>query len=158
MRALFARILITLFYGAISCAALAQQPEYNGDIDYMKKTGRLWGIAELRVNTDDSVSLVDANYSEDAERQIPGYGLFFWQMAEGNLVTPGDDHNQITLRKDQACMLSDGHHAFITYTLTGIEEGTAIIRVKEKFDARSFGDGVMETTETFRIKPYKIHE
>ena len=63
--------------------------------------------------------------------------------------------DSITLKPGQACSLSDGRHAFITYELKAIEQGRIIITVTDKFDARSFGDGIKRTKKTITITPYK---
>lgn len=126
---------------AIGCRP-DQNQNSSATIDYILQTGRLWGVAELRLNDSESITLVDAKSS--------GLGL--------NLTMRDSKHktvDSITLRPGQACSLSDGRHAFITYELKAIEQDRIVIKVTDKFDARSFGDGIKETKKTITISPYK---
>lgn len=114
----------------------------NTMIGYIRQTGRLWGVAELKLNENGSITLVDAKSS--------GVGL--------NLMMRDSKHktvDSVTLTPGQACSLSDGRHAFITYELKAIEQDRIIITVNDRFDARSFGNGIKETKETITISPYK---
>jgi len=117
-------------------------PNSSATIEYIRQSGRLWGVAEVALNKNDSITLVDAKSS--------GVGL--------NLMMRDPNHKTVdsmTLTPGRACCLSDGHHVFITYELKAIEQGRIIITVTDKFDARSFGDGIKETKETITISPYK---
>ena len=119
-----------------------QEPENNTTIGYIRQTGRLWGVAELKLNEDNSITLVDAKSS--------GVGL--------NLMMRDSKHktvDSITLTPGQACSLSDGRHVFITYELKAIEDSRITITVNDRFDARSFGDGIKRTKGTITISPYK---
>ena len=121
---------------------LDKDQEQNTTIDYIRQTGRLWGVAELKLNENGSITLIDAKSS--------GVGL--------NLMMRDSKHktvDSITLKHGQACSLSDGRHAFITYELKAIEQGRIIITVTDEFDARSFGDGIKRTKKTLTISPYK---
>ncbi|MHC4111565.1 MAG: hypothetical protein ACYSUY_10840 [Planctomycetota bacterium] len=121
-----------------------QEPEQNSTttIDHIRQTGRLWGVAEVTLNENGSITLVDAKSS--------GVGLNLMMRDSKNKSV-----DSITLSPGQACSLSDGRHAFITYELKAIEQGRIIITVTDKFDARSFGDGITETKKTITISPYK---
>jgi D-lyxose ketol-isomerase len=117
----------------------------SATIEYILQTGRLWGVAEVTLNENNSITLVDTKSS--------GVGL--------KLMMRDSKHKTVdstTLSPGQSCTLSDGHHAFITYELKAIEQGRIIMTVTDKFDARSFGDGIKETKETITISPYKKGE
>ncbi|HUS73291.1 MAG TPA: hypothetical protein VMY06_09520 [Sedimentisphaerales bacterium] len=119
-----------------------EEPKNNATIDYIHQTGRLWGVAELKLNENNSITLIDAKSS--------GYGYaLIMRDSKSNVV------DSITLKPGQACTLSDGRHAFITYELKAIEAGRISITVTDKFDARSFGDGIKEVKKTITISPYK---
>lgn len=116
-------------------------PKNNTTIDYIRQTGRLWGVAEVTLNENGSITLIDAKSS--------GVGL--------NLMMRDSKHksvDSITLTPGQACSLSDGRHVFITYELKEIDAGRIIITMTDKFDARSFGDGIKQTKGTVTISPY----
>ena len=118
-------------------------PNGNATIDYIRQTGRLWGIIEVTLlNDNGSITLVDAKSS--------GVGLNLMMRDSKNKAV-----DSITLRPGQACSLSDGRHAFITYELKAIEQGRITITVTDKFDARSFGYGIKQTKATVTISSYK---
>ena len=62
--------------------------------------------------------------------------------------------DEVTLRAGESCLLTDGHHAFITYKFIGIEGSNITIEVIDKFDARAFGDDIKEETKRLTINPY----
>lgn len=133
------RIITLLIIVLVTKVAFASEtPEYKSTIDYIQKTGRLWGIAELRLNKDNSVTLVDAE---------SGYGFGLMMSLSGNQKTA-------TVKVGESCTLSDGHHAFITYELRKSENGKISFLVTDKFDARSFGDDINIETITITISPY----
>jgi len=117
-------------------------PNSSATIDYIRQTGRLWGVAEVSLNENSSITLVDAKSS--------GVGLKLMMRDSNNKVV-----DSVTLKPGRSCTLSDGHHVFITYELRAIKQGRIIITVTDKFDARSFGDGIKRTKETITISPYK---
>ena len=117
-----------------------QEPGSRTTIDYIRQTGRLWGVAEVTLNEDGSISLIDAKSA--------GVGLNLMMRDANSQVV-----DSITLKPGQACSLSDGRHVFITYELKAIEAGRITITVTDKFDARSFGDGIKQTKETITISP-----
>ena len=120
-----------------------RNPESSTTIDYIRQTGRLWGIIEVTLlNDNGSITLVDAKSS--------GVGLNLMMRDSKNKAV-----DSITLRPGQSCSLSDGRHAFITYEFKAIEAGRIIITVTDKFDARSFGDGIKQTKATVTISSYK---
>lgn len=122
-----------------------KEPEHNTIIDYIRQTGRLWGVAEVTLNDNGSITLVDAKNS--------GVGLnLVMRDAKSKVV------DSITLKPGQKCSLSDGRHVFITYELKAIKQGRIIIAVTDEFDARSFGDGIKETKKTITLSPYKKEE
>ena len=122
-----------------------QDPNSSTTIDHIRQTGRLWGVAEVTLNENGSITLVDA--------QDSGYG-FALMMRDSNHKSV----DSITLTPGQACSLSDGRHAFITYELKAIEQVRIIIAVTHEFDARSFGDGIKRTKAIVTISPYKKEE
>ena len=126
-----------LFLIAIGCRP-NQEPEGNTTIDYIRQTGRLWGVAEVALNENGSISLIDAKSS--------GVGLNLKMSDANNQVV-----DSVTLKPGQHCSLSDGRHVFITYEFKAVEAGRIIITVTDQFDARSFGDGIKEnkTTDTY---------
>lgn len=130
-----------LALSALGCQP-EEEPNNNTTIGYIRQTGRLWGVAELRLNENGSITLIDAKSS--------GVGLNLMMRDANNKVV-----DSITLTPGQSCSLSDGRHAFITYELKAIEAGRITITVTDKFDARSFGDDIKRTKATITISPYK---
>jgi hypothetical protein len=63
--------------------------------------------------------------------------------------------DSVTLTPSRSLSLSDGRHIFITYELAAIKDGRIVINVTDKFDARSFGDGIRVNKKTITISPYK---
>lgn len=119
-----------------------QDPVSNVTIEYIRQTGRLCGVAEVRLNENESVTLVDEKES--------GYGFGLMMIGLKHKVV-----DSVTLKPGQSCTLSDGHHVFINYELKAIKQGRIIITVTDKFDARSFGDGIKQTKATVTVSPYK---
>ena len=115
-----------------------ENPDYKSIIDYIQKTDRLWGIAEVRINTDNSVTLVDAE---------SGYGYAL-------MLSLTDAVKSVTIKVGESCTLSDGHHVFITYELKELKKDKITFVVTDLFDARSFGDGIKKVTETIVISTY----
>ena len=112
-------------------------------LNHIKQTGKLWGICEVTINdAAGTVTLVDAKYTGN------GWGLTMYDSENKHV-------SQVTLKVNQHCRLSDGHHAFMKYVIKSIKDGIVEIAVTERFDARSFGKGVTEKTETISVKPYK---
>lgn len=122
-----------------------KDPKNNATIDYIRQTGRLWGVAELKLNENNSITMIDAKNS--------GYGYALMMRDSKQKIV-----DSITLKPGRACILSDGRHAFITYELKAIEDSRIIITVTDKFDARSFGDGIKKAKKTITISPYKKQE
>jgi hypothetical protein len=122
-----------------------EEPNNNTTIGYIRQTGLLWGVAELRLNEAESVTLVDEKGS--------GYGFDLMMRDSNNKVV-----DSVILSPGRACSLSDGRHIFITYELKAVEQGRITITVTDKFDARSFGDGIKEAKKTLTISPYKKEE
>ena len=117
-----------------------QEPESSSTIDYIRQSGRLWGVAEVALNDNGSVTLIDAKST--------GVGLNLMMRDANNKVV-----DSITLKPGQSCSLSDGRHAFITYEFKAIEKGRIIINVTDRFDARSFGAGIKLNKATITISP-----
>lgn len=130
-------LIVVLLIPVVSFAS--KEPDYKNTIDYIEKTGRLWGIAEVRINADDSVTLVDAE---------SGYGSEL-------MLSLGEVVKSRTIKAGESCTLSDGHHAFITYEFKESKKGKITFIITDTFDARSFGDGVKKETKTITISPYK---
>lgn len=122
-----------------------QDPNSSTTIDHIRQTGRLWGVSEVRLNENGSITLIDAKSS--------GVGLNLMMRDANNKVV-----DSVTLSPGRACSLSDGRHAFITYELKAIEAGRITITVTDEFDARSFGDGIKQTKGTVTISEYKKEE
>ncbi len=120
-------------------------PKNRTTIDYIRQTGRLWGVAEVTLNESGSITLVDAKSS--------GVGLNLMMRDSNNKVV-----DSVTLKPGRSCTLSDGRHVFINYELKAIKQGRIIITVTDEFDARSFGDGIKRTRKTITISPYKKEE
>jgi hypothetical protein len=133
-------IWFTLF-GVLAVAFADDKPQYQSCLAYIKKSGKLCGICEVRLNTNATVTLVDAKISGY------GYGLTLF-TAEGK---PADEVN---LAMSQSCSLSDGHHASLKYELKSIEAGVIRLAVTDYFDARSFGGRVSSHKELVSINPY----
>jgi hypothetical protein len=127
---------------AVSIAAEREKPKYAGTLDYIQKTGRLWGVKELVLNANGTATLVHATR--------PGYGYGMWMLDANDKVV-----DQIVLSPHESCRLSDGDHAFIKYELKAVKDGVATVLVKDKFDAASFGKGVTEESKTVQVKAYK---
>jgi hypothetical protein len=134
-------ILYLLVLIAIGCRP-EEDPNSSATIEYIRQTDRLWGVAEVTLNENGSITLVDA--------KISGVGLNLMMRDSNNKVV-----DSVTLSPGQACSVSDGRHVFITYELKAIKQGRIIITVTDKFDARSFGDGIKRTKKTLTISPYK---
>ena len=137
-------ILCLLFLIAFGCRP-DRDPNSSATVEYIRQSGRLWGVAEVALNENGSITLVDAKSS--------GVGLNLMMRDSKSKVV-----DSITLKPGQACFLSDGRHVFITYEFKAIKQGRITITVTDEFDARSFGDGIKETKETVTISPYKKEE
>jgi hypothetical protein len=115
---------------------------YKTSIDYTVKTSNLWGIASVTLHDDGSVTLVDATTNGF------GYGLM---LSDSGLI----QRDRVTLKEGESCSLSDGDHAFLTYTYQGlIAQKQIMFCVTDRFDARSFGDGVKELTKSVFVRQY----
>jgi hypothetical protein len=119
-----------------------EEPRKNTAIEYIRQTGRLWGVTELRLNEAESVTFVGEKES--------GGGLNLMMFDSKNKIT-----DSVTLTPSRSLSLSDGRHIFITYELAAIKDGRIVINVTDKFDARSFGDGIRVNKKTITISPYK---
>jgi hypothetical protein len=135
----FIRFLCCL---AVSTVIGQEKPTYMGTLDYIQKTGRLWGVKELLLNTNGTVTFVDAKNSGY------GHGLTMFDSKDKAV-------DQVVLSPSQSCSLSDGRHAFIKYELSANKDGVVTVVVTDRFDARSFGKNVTAVTKTVQIKPYK---
>ncbi|MDH4238882.1 MAG: hypothetical protein OEW48_04920 [Phycisphaerae bacterium] len=122
-----------------------EEPKNKTTIDYIRQTGRLWGVTEVALNENGSITIVDAKSS--------GVGLNLMMRDSNNKVV-----DSVTLSPGQSCSLSDGRHVFITYELKVIKNSRIIIAVTDKFDARSFGDGIKRTKAVVTISSYKKEE
>jgi len=115
--------------------------DYQTTIEYIQDTKKLWGISSCTVNGDGSITLVD--------RRDSGIGHMLWFYAEN-----GNAPEKVILRKGESCELTDGDHAFITYKFIRLDNKDIIIEVTDKFDARSFGDGIKKEKKKVVISPY----
>lgn len=129
-------LLVILLSAGVSAD---EKPDYKNAIDYMRKTDRLWGIAAVTINKNETVTLFDAE---------TGYGY-------GLLLSITENVNSVTIKAGESCTLSDGHHAFITYELRELKKNKITFLVKDEFDARSFGAGIEKDTGIIVISPYK---
>jgi hypothetical protein len=133
-------ILASVFLVSMAWAAAET---YKSCMEYIEGTQRLWGIESVRLQNDGRVTLVDA------KAQGYGYGLTLY-------ATERERVDQVTLGKGEACFLSDGHHAFLTYRYDGLNTHSQLVfTVTDRFDARSFGDDIKEETKTLSILSYK---
>ncbi|MBW2172448.1 MAG: tyrosine-protein phosphatase [Deltaproteobacteria bacterium] len=119
-----------------------EKPSYENTFDYLEKTCRLWGVAAVSLNEDNSITL------EDEKTSGYGYGLMMFDFKH-NVV------DAVTIRQGQSCSLADGRHVFLKYELEKVEDGNLTFVVTDKFDARSFGNGVKEEKKTMIISPYR---
>lgn len=143
MRKILRICLACVFLFTYSTLYAQDKQSYDNTIDYILKTQRLWGISEVRVNEDGTVTLIDA------KNLGYGYALFVFDGKGGFL-------EQITLSPGQSFELTDGHHAFITYELVKAEKDKIIFVVTDKFDARAFGEKIRIETKEVTITPYTI--
>ena len=112
-------------------------------LNHIQRTGKLCGICEVAINdAAETVTLVDARYTGS------GRGLAMYDCENKRA-------SQVTLKVNQHCRLSDGHHASMKYVIKSIKDGMVEVVVTERFDARSFGKEVTEKTETISVKSYK---
>jgi len=111
-------------------------------IEDIINTGELWGVKEVSVNPDGSVTLVESFY------EGKGYGLTMVDI--NNKLT-----EQSVLKPGQSCCLTDRYHATIRYTFLRSENSRLYFKVTEHFDARAFGDKIKIVTRTVKIKEYK---
>jgi protein tyrosine phosphatase (PTP) superfamily phosphohydrolase (DUF442 family) len=121
----------------------SDQSSYKNTFDYIEKTCRLWGIAAVSLNEDNSITL------EDEKTSGYGYGLMMFDF----------NHKVVdaaTIRRGQSCSLADGRHVLIEYELKKVEDGKLTFVITEKFDAGSFGGGVKEEKKTMTLSPYKL--
>lgn len=102
-----------------------------------KNTKKLWGIEEVKINKDGSVTLTDAKN-----------GMWFPDKKGG--FKPS-----VTLKKGETCDLIDGDHDFMKFKFEKIKDGKITFTVTDKFDARSFGGKIKTEIKTITIKPYK---
>ncbi len=116
-----------------------KKPKYISTIDYIAKTKRLWGISEVKINNDNSVTLVDADTG-------PGRWL---------VMSLSQKKKSATIKPGESCSLLDGHHATIIYKLEKIDSDGITFLVTNKFDARSFGKGIATQSKTITVLPYK---
>jgi len=133
---------LIIFFSIVLLPSFAfgtEKPEYKSTIDYIQKTGRLWGISEIRINEDNSVTLLDSE---------SGYGSEL-MMSLTKVV------KSKTINVGETSTLSDGHHVFITYEFKKLNKKKITFLVIDKFDARSFGDGIKKESITITILPYK---
>ena len=128
----------------IGCSNEEEQKDMTM-IDYIQQTGRLWGVAELKLNENNSITLIDDKSS--------GAGLNLMMLDFESKVV-----DSVTLSPGRSCSMSDGRHSFITYELKAIEDSRIVFIVTEKFDARSFGDGIKRQKKTITISPYKTQD
>jgi hypothetical protein len=130
---------------ATSVAFASDEPSYKNTFDYIERSGRLWGVAVVALNKDNSVTLEDANTPDY------GYGLMMFDL-QHNVV------NSVTIKQGQSCSLADGHHVFLEYELKKVNDGRLMFVVTDRFDARSFGGEVKEEKKTITISPYKMKD
>jgi len=135
-------LIICLFLIITPGCKPEDDPNTGTTIDYIRRTGRLWGVAGVILNENGSITLIDTKGSGD------GFAL---TMRDPNQKAI----DSMTLNPGRKCSLSDGRHAFITYEFKAIEQGRITIAVTDEFDARSFGNGIKRTKATVTISPYK---
>jgi hypothetical protein len=114
----------------------------SATIDAIEKSGRLWGVEEVQLNKDGSVTLKDTMHSGE------GVNLMMINASNASGV------DSVDLLIGQSCSLSDGHHVFITYKLKSIIGNVLTFMVTDKFDARAFGDNIKIAHKEVAISPY----
>lgn len=130
---IFVRSLMGLTLGCIVVSCF-------GSDTVAKDSKRLWGIAEVKLNKDGSVTLFDATEGD-------GHAMMF---SLSTIV------KSVTLKPGESCSLTDGDHATITYTLKKADGNQLTFHIKDRFDARSFGDGIKVKEKTITIAPYGV--
>ncbi len=133
--------LLSIVVLLLIIVSVDKKVENKYTLNYVKKTGKLLGVVQVKINADKSITLFDAK---------PGHGLNLMMLAQGTKRV-----DFVTLRPGKSCLLSDGRHVFITYKFKKLEKGKIIFVITDKFNARSFGDGIKEETNTISITPYK---
>jgi hypothetical protein len=136
---------LLIFLTLVGVSGNIYSSEFEGTIDYIEKTSKLWGILKVIDNGNNTVTLVD--------RKIQGYGY-----ALGLLYKNDGWIDEITLRPNESCLLTDGHHTFITYKFITVRNSNITLEVVDKFDARSFGNGIKEKNKRVIIKSYEDEE
>jgi len=137
--------MLLVFLALAWSAESVYSAEFKSTIEYIQKTHKLWGISKVTDNGDNTITLADGKNE--------GYG-----HALGLMDKNSEWIDEITLKPKESCLLTDGHHAFITYQFIAIKDSNITFKVIDKFDARSFGDGIKKETAKFTISPYEDKE
>lgn len=119
-------------------------PEALGEarpLDHIQRTGRLWGIREIRVNPDGSVTLVDD------DGQGPGQALVMLGL-NNEVVT------EVTLGPSQSCSVTDRAYIFVKYEIQAVSDQEVTVVVREVLRPRSFLDELREESRTVKISAY----
>jgi len=122
-----------------------KEEDYSGRLDYIKKTSKLAGISACVINKDASITLVDRKYSGYA------HTLFISDGKGGYL-------NEIILKPQESCVITDYHHVSVTYKFIGLRNAKVIIEATDKFDARSLGGKIKKQKKVFNILPYRDNQ
>ena len=128
-------------FGRSTTGSADEVKKPNSVHGYIEQTSKLWGISEVIINEDGSVTLFDSKTTE------PGYGLSLRNSDKKSV-------DQVTLKPKEVCSLTD-HHACITYRFLTVDGSKIAFSVSDKFDARSFGGGIKEDTKILSVKPYE---
>jgi hypothetical protein len=111
------------------------------DFDRIQSTGRLPGIVEVRLNSDHSVTLVQ------------GKGPYPIMLNQNKQSV-----QEATLQRGSQCVVSDGRHASWKYEFRSADSDRIFFKVKGRFDARSFGDGVTEKSRKVWVCAYSDYK
>ncbi len=120
-----------------SCSSVIDDIDADSDIAYTNKTGKLRSIVEVRLEPGNEIILIDE-----------ASGLHIYNVDKYNLDTP----SRKKLKVGESCILSDGHHASITYTLMSVDNDRITLHVRDAF--YGFGDNKI-IEGTVNIYPYK---
>ncbi len=125
---------ILLFLWICATVSQGETTQLQSPVDYMKATGRICGIAEVHLNDDGSVTLVDA---ED---------LFFLYKDDGSRV------GRLTIEPGGSFVLTDLYHAAMRYEINRIEAEMVNVSAVYTFTFPGIEDKQDELT--LNISPY----
>jgi len=126
---------------AVGLLAQAGCAQNSATIRYSQETGRLWGIQTVALHANGTVTLADAETGDPR----PALTMLDPQRRAVQ---------QVTLSAGDRCSLSDGHHVSLVYTLRGVRNGQALVRIHERTDTRAMGGITNDASRTVAIDAY----